>query len=95
MPLDGSVLGNLAAEQMAALEEHYGDEDVQIGTVITIVEVQRRVGTGPQGMPLFESDVRARFNIGDPFHVSGVLSQAQHNLLAGPGYRPESAEGAS
>ncbi len=83
MALDGTVLGKVAAEQMAALEQAYGDTDAQIGAVVTIVEVLK-----PQGEPdehgnvrVF-ADVRARFNVGDPFHIVGVLAQASHNLLA-------------
>ncbi len=88
MPLDGSILGNLAAEQMGALEDAFADEDVQIGAAITVVEVQRLHRLDDQGNVAIESDVRMRFNIGDPFHVVGLLNQATHNLLAGPGVKP-------
>jgi hypothetical protein len=89
MPLDPAILGNLAAEQMNALEEHYGDEDVQIGGAITIVEIQRVHARDAQGEPIaMQSDVRIRVNIGDPFHVMGVLDQAKFQLLAGPGFEP-------
>jgi hypothetical protein len=90
MPLDPAILGNLAAEQMAALEEHFGDEDVQIGGVITIVEVVRVHQRDAQGNPVaVQNNIRMRTNIGDPFHAIGVLDQAKFQLLAGPGIAPE------
>jgi hypothetical protein len=86
MPLDPAILGNLAAEQMAALEEAFGDEDVQIAGAITIVEVLRVHTRDAQGNPVAgQADVRMRVNIGDPFHVIGVLDQAKYQLLSGPG----------
>jgi hypothetical protein len=89
MPLDPAILGNLAAEQMNALEEHYGDEDVQIGGVISIVEVLRVQRRDAEGNPaVAENNIRLRMNIGDPFHAIGVLQQATFNLLAGPGVTP-------
>jgi hypothetical protein len=89
MPLDPAILGNLAAEQMNALEEHYGDEDVQIGGAITIVEVLRVHQRDAQENPVaVENNVRLRMNIGDPFHAIGVLDQAKFQLLAGPGIAP-------
>jgi hypothetical protein len=88
MPLDPAILGTLAAGQMAALEEQFGDEDVQIVAAITIVEVLRVREHDEQGNARGESNVRIRFNIGDPFHVIGLLDQAKHQLLAGPGVPP-------
>jgi hypothetical protein len=89
MPLDPVILGNLAAGQMAALEEHFGDEDVQIGTAVTIVEIVRVHARNEQGEPtMAESLIRTRFNVGDPFRVVGILDQAKFNLLAGPGVGP-------
>jgi hypothetical protein len=88
MPLDGSILGTVASGQMEALERDYGDEDVQIGMAITIVEIQRITGPDAQGNVRGSSDVRVRFNAGDPFRVVGILDQAVHNLLAGPGIPP-------
>ena len=89
MPLDGAILGTLAAEQMEALEEAYEDDDVQVGTAITIVEVVRVHARDEDGTPtLTASDVRVRFNSGEPFQVMGVLDQAKFNLLAGPGITP-------
>jgi hypothetical protein len=87
MPLDGSILGNVASGQMEALERDYGDaEDVQIGTAITIVEIQRIQPGQRQGNVQVASDVRIRFNAGDPFRVVGLLEQTIHNLMAGPGF---------
>jgi hypothetical protein len=89
MPLDPAILGNLAAEQMAALEEAYADQDVQISGAITIVEVQRVHSRGAQDEPVaVQSDIRMRVNIGDPFHVMGVLDQAKFQILSGPGFAP-------
>jgi hypothetical protein len=89
MPLDGAILGTLAAGQMQALEEKYGDEDVQIVAAVTIVEVLRVASRDAEGNPESgESDVRIRFNVGDPFHVMGLLDQAKFQLLAGPGITP-------
>jgi len=86
MPLDPAILGNLAAGQMAALEEAFGDEDVQIGVAITIVEVVRVNTRDEQGNPaMTASDVRLRFNSGEPFRIMGILDQAKFQLLAGPG----------
>jgi hypothetical protein len=80
MPLDGSILGNLAAEQMANLERDYGDSDAQIGAVMTIVEVLRPMGTDEQGNTRFGSEVRSRHNIGDPYRAIGVIKAAEHNI---------------
>jgi hypothetical protein len=86
MPLDPAILGNLAAGQMAALEEAFGDEDVQIGTAITIVEVVRVHQRDEHGTPtVSESVIRTRVNSGEPFQIVGILDQAKFNLLAGPG----------
>jgi hypothetical protein len=89
MPIDPAILGNLAAEQMGALEDHYGDEDVQIGAAITIVEVLRVHTRDEQGNPtVTASDIRVRFNTGEPFQAIGILEQAKFQLLAGPGMPP-------
>jgi hypothetical protein len=89
MPLDPAILGSLAAEQMNALEEHYGDEDVQIGAAITIVEVLRVRARDEQGTPtMTASEIRMRFNTGEPFQAMGILDQAKFQLLAGPGLQP-------
>jgi hypothetical protein len=87
MPLDPAILGNLAAEQMAALEENFGNEDVQIVGAITIVEVLRVHTRDAEGNPVAgQSDIRMRVNIGDPFHVMGVLEQAKQQIASGPGF---------
>jgi hypothetical protein len=77
MPLDGSVLGNCASEQMEALEKDYGeDENVEVGAVMTIVEVLTR-----QENDQYASNVRVRHNIGDPYRVLGLLRAAEQNIL--------------
>jgi hypothetical protein len=81
MPLDGTILGNLAAEQMAALERDYGDMDgAQIGAVMTIVEVLTPQGADEGGNQMFGSTVRSRHNIGDPYRAIGVIKAAEHNI---------------
>jgi hypothetical protein len=81
MPLDGSILGNVAAQQMANLERDYKDEtDAQIGAVMTIVEVLRPVGTDEQGNTQFDSAIRSRHNIGDPYRALGIIKAAEHNI---------------
>jgi hypothetical protein len=90
MPLDRSVLGNIASEQMEALDADFGDEEgVEMGGVITIVEVLRPQGEpNEQGQIAVESTLRIRHNIGDPYRVVGLLQQVMHDLLASGG--PES-----
>jgi hypothetical protein len=80
MPLDGTILGNLAAQQMAALERDYEDTDAQIGAVMTIVEVLTPQGTDEQGNTQFASAVRSRHNIGDPYRALGIIKAAEHNI---------------
>lgn len=80
MPLDGTILGKIAAQQMAALERDYGEMDAQIGAVMTIVEVLRPQGTDEQGNTQFASDVRSRHNIGDPYRALGIIKAAEHNI---------------
>jgi hypothetical protein len=78
MPLDGAVLGNCASEQMEALERDYGDdEDVEIGAVMTIVEVLTH-----QGEEQYSSNVRVRHNLGDLYRAIGILRAAEQNLMA-------------
>jgi len=90
MPLDGSALGTCASEQMEALERDYGDEEgVQVGMVMTIVEIVKEQGTGPSGNPRYISHVRMRHNVGDPYRVIGLMQQAMHNLLSSSGPSPE------
>ncbi len=77
MALDGSILGTCASEQMEALERDYGeDDDVQIGAVMTIVEILTRVGEDQ-----YSSSVRLRHNIGDPYRAVGLLRAAEQNLI--------------
>jgi hypothetical protein len=81
MPLDGTILGNLAAQQMAALERDYGEtDDAQIGAVMTIVEVLTPQGTDEQGNTRFASAVRSRHNIADPYRALGIIKAAEHNI---------------
>ena len=83
MPLDGTILGTLASEQMEALERDFaGDEAISIGTVVTIVEIRRAQGTDEQGNELVSSNIRLRHNTPDPFRVLGILDQAKHDILA-------------
>jgi hypothetical protein len=76
MPLDQARIGQVVTAQMEALERDYGtDDDVEIGTVITIVEVLRREGDG------YRSDIRTRFNVGDPYRVIGVMRTAEQQIM--------------
>jgi hypothetical protein len=82
MSLDGSILGNCASEQMEALEQAYGeDEDVQVGAVMTIVEVLTPQDTDEQGNIQYSSNIRVRHNTSDPYRVVGLMQQAIHNIL--------------
>ena len=77
MPLDRALLGNMASEQMEALENDYGDaENVHIGAVITIVEVITDLGDGN-----LTSNVRKRHNLGDPFRAVGVMRVAEQQII--------------
>jgi hypothetical protein len=67
---------------MAALERDYGDADAQIGAVMTIVEVLSPMGRDEQGNTRFNSDVRLRHNIGDPYRALGIMKAAEHNITA-------------
>jgi hypothetical protein len=80
MPLDGTVLGNCASEQMEALDEAYGgDETAEIGAVITIVQVLKQVD-GSDGED-FSSTVRIRHNIPDPYAAIGYLRAAEQSIV--------------
>jgi hypothetical protein len=80
MALDGSILGNCASEQMEALETDYsGDEQAEIGAVITIVQVLKAVEGGSEGE--FTSTVRMRHNIADPYAALGYLRAAEQTIL--------------
>ncbi|HLM85535.1 MAG TPA: hypothetical protein VK272_05025 [Solirubrobacteraceae bacterium] len=77
MTLDGSVLGNCASEQMEALERDYGDDEtVEIGAVITIVQVLKS-----EGGDEYSSAVRMRHNVSDPYMVLGLMRAAEQNIL--------------
>ena len=82
MPLDGSVLGNCASEQMEALDEAYGDDDAaEIGAVLTIVQVLKRIdGDGEDGDD-YSSTVRIRHNIPDPYAAIGYLRAAEQSII--------------
>jgi hypothetical protein len=81
MALDGTILGNCAAEQMQALEKDFGDDDsMHVGTVITIVELQKREVDGDVERAV-GSMVRVRHNTPDLYRVIGILDQAKHDLL--------------
>jgi hypothetical protein len=84
MPLDGSILGNLASEQMEALDRDFGeDPDVQVGTVITIVEILRSRGEPDEdGDQPMGSTIRMRHNTADPYRVIGLMEQAKFTVLA-------------
>jgi predicted nucleotidyltransferase len=79
MPLDQSKIGQLVTEQMEAIEHEYGDDvrEVEIGAIITIVQVLARDGEE------VASDVRLRHNIGDPYLVLGMLRAAEQVALRG------------
>jgi hypothetical protein len=84
MPLDRSVLGNLASEQMEALEEAFGEhDDAEMGAAITIVEILTPTGeSDAEGNPELKSDLRLRTNVTDPYRLVGLLDQLKFNLLA-------------
>jgi hypothetical protein len=83
MALDRAVLGKMASEQMQALEDSYDENsDVQIGGVMTLVEVLTPIGQDEQGNMQFASNIRLRHNIGDPYRIIGLLQQAAHDILA-------------
>ncbi|HEV3093652.1 MAG TPA: hypothetical protein VGY30_03960, partial [Solirubrobacteraceae bacterium] len=88
MPLDGTVLGNCASEQMEALDEAYGDDDsVEIGAVLTIVQVLKRIDSdndsdAEPGVEDYSSTVRVRHNIPDPYAAIGYLRAAEQSIIA-------------
>jgi hypothetical protein len=87
MPLDGTVLGNCASEQMEALDEAYGeDESVEIGAVLTIVQVLKRLDpddeSAADGIEDYSSTVRIRHNIADPYAAIGYLRAAEQSIIA-------------
>jgi hypothetical protein len=81
MPLDGSVLGNCASEQMEALDEAYGEDDsAEIGAVLTIVQVLKRLDGDGDGED-YSSTVRIRHNIPDPYAAIGYLRAAEQSII--------------
>jgi hypothetical protein len=78
MALDGSILGNCASEQMEALETDYGDDETaEIGAVITIVQVLKKL----DGDGEYSSTVRMRHNVADPYAAIGYLRAAEQTIL--------------
>ena len=79
MPLDQAIIGQVVTEQMEAIERDHGDdEDVEIGSVITIVEVLKHHGENQ-----YSSSVRMRYNVTDPYRVLGLLRAAEQNIIQG------------
>ncbi len=79
MPLDGTVLGNCASEQMEALDEAYGEDDTaEIGAVLTIVQVLKRLDGDAED---YSSTVRIRHNIPDPYAAIGYLRAAEQSII--------------
>lgn len=87
MPLDRTVLGNMASAQMEALERDYGDEEgVHIGTVMTLVEIIKPMGVDEDGNVRYSSVIRRRHNASDPFRLVGLLEQSIFEIISGPGF---------
>ena len=86
MPLDRTVLGSMASAQMEALDRDYGEEEgVQVGTVMTLVEIIKPEGLDEHGNMRYSSLIRRRHNSGDPFRLVGLLNQSIFEIVAGPG----------
>ena len=82
MTLDSTILGTCASEQMEALEKDFGDdESFHVGTVITIVELQKREVNDDGVEVAVGSLIRTRHNTPDGYRVVGILDQAKHDLL--------------
>jgi hypothetical protein len=81
MGLDRTILGTVAAEQMEALEEAYGeDENAEIGAVITIVQVIKRIEDNEDEV---KSTVRMRYhNIDTPYAAIGYLRAAEQGIVS-------------
>jgi hypothetical protein len=81
MALDQTRIGQVVTGQMEALERDYGDdEDVEIGAVITIVQVLKKESDDE-----YASDVRMRNNVGDPYMVLGLMRAAEQTIIQGFG----------
>jgi len=77
MPLDQAIIGQVITGQMEAIERDHGDdEDISIGSVITIVEVLKKQGEDEYG-----SNVRIRYNVRDPYRVLGLLRVAEQHVI--------------
>jgi len=77
MPLDRSILGNIAAETMKELEDVYGeDENAEIVGAITVVYVAQQTGENQ-----IELAVRKRHNFQDVNLLMGVLENAKMQVL--------------
>jgi hypothetical protein len=68
--MNSSKLGNLVAEQIAAIEDDYGEQG-EIRGVCSIVEV-----VGPKG-----PEVRVRLDCAGPPHALSLLTAAQATVL--------------
>ncbi|HXR28251.1 MAG TPA: hypothetical protein VN772_01650 [Solirubrobacteraceae bacterium] len=80
MALDQATIGQVVTGQMEALERDYGDDEgVEIGAVITIVEVLKQDGER------VSSNVRMRHNVGDPYRALGIVRAAEQTVLEGFG----------
>lgn len=94
MALDRAVLGTMASAQMEALEEAYDDDsEVQMGGVMTLVEIIAPAGEDAEGNTLYSSGIRLRHNMGDPYRIVGLLQQAAHDILAASGHSPRDESG--
>lgn len=79
MPLDQTIIGQVVSQQMEAIEHDHGDDpEVQIGNVITIVEVLKH-----EREDEYASNVRIRTNSGDPYRVLGLIRAAEQNVIQG------------
>jgi hypothetical protein len=79
MAIDQAIIGQVITGQMEAIERDHGDdEDVQIGAVITVVEVLKKVGEDE-----YASNVRIRHNVADPYRVLGLIRAAEQNIIQG------------
>jgi hypothetical protein len=79
MALDQAIIGQVVTGQMEAIERDHGDdEDVQIGAVITVVEVLKK-----EGEDEYSSNVRIRYNVADPYRVLGLIRAAEQNVIQG------------
>jgi hypothetical protein len=79
MALDQARIGEVVTGQMEALERDYeGDDDVEIGAVLTIVQVLKR-----EGEDEYASSVRIRHNVSDPYTAIGLMRAAEQTVIQG------------